>query len=224
MPNWATNDVEVYGDKETLEKILADAKQGTHKIYNYGSWNSSKGEYEKWTEHPNVFSFQALVPMPDGLASGKTYKAGDDHSEKDNSFAHAIAGDLNYQYDNAYDWHLAHWGTKWDIDQESLTLNAIEPFGDEFRFTLGFSTAWSPACQFWTTLSEKYGVRVVNHYYEGGVNFIGTYEVDSGEILNDTCVDISPEMYLKAGAVLDKDGEIDWDESDIDLSTLFPIV
>jgi hypothetical protein len=224
MPNWATNNVEVYGDKETLEKILADAKQGTFPRYDYSSWNKETGQYDKWTDHPVVFSFQALVPMPDGLASGKTYKAGQDHSDKDNEFAHAMRGDLDYPYTNAYDWHLAHWGTKWDIDQDSLTLNAIQPHKNEFRFTLGFSTAWSPACQFWHTLSGKYGVRVVNHYYEEGINFIGTYEVSNGEILNDTCVDISPAMYRKAGAELDSKGDVDWENSDVDLSVLFPIV
>ena len=222
MPNWATNNVEVYGDRATLERILEDASKGNYENYDYSSWNKETGKYDKSTTHPNRFSFESLVPMAVELVgfNSKTYNT--DKSRE--SFTNAMAGNLDYDYDNWYDWRLAHWGTKWDLDQESLTLNPIELSGKEYRFTLGFSTAWSPACQFWTTLSEKYGVRVVNHYYEGGVNFIGTYEVDSGEILNDTCVDISPEMYRKAGAVLDKDGEIDWDESDIDLSTLFPIV
>jgi hypothetical protein len=217
MPNWATNDVEVYGDEKTLKKILADAKEGTYK--NYFDWNREKAEYESFTTHKNLFSFQSLVPMPD-LPSGKTIKAG----EKDEGFAHAMRGDLDYPYDNAYDWHLAHWGTKWDLDQESITINEIEKSGEEFRFTLGFSTAWSPACQFWATLSAKYGVRVVNHYYEEGMDFIGTFEVDNGEVLNDTCVEISKAMWKKAGAVFRKNGEMIWGEGEIDLSVNFPVV
>lgn len=222
MPNWATNDVEVYGDEKTLKKILADAKKGTYK--NYFDWNSEKVEYESFTTHANLFSFQSLVPMPEGLASAKTYKAGQDHSDSDKSFAHAMRGDLDYPYDNAYDWHLAHWGTKWDLDQESITINEIQKYGEEFRFTLGFSTAWSPACQFWATLSKKYGVRVVNHYYEEGCDFIGTFEVDNGEVLNDTCVEISKAMWKKAGAVFRKNGEMIWGEGEIDLSVNFPVV
>lgn len=215
MPNWATNDVDVYGDKETLDKIVADAKQGTYK--NYYNWNKDKGEYESFTEHQNLFSFQSLVPMPEGLASAKRIKESDNRE-----FAAAMRGDLDYQYTNAYDWHLAHWGTKWDLDQESITIRPVRKSGDEFVLSLGFATAWSPACQFWHTLSEKYGVRVVNNYYEEGMNFIGTFEVDKGEILNDTCVDISKKMWKKAGATFDKDGEIDFD-NDIDLSLNFPI-
>ncbi len=219
MPNWATNDVEVYGDKETLELILATAKEGTYK--NYYNWNKEKLAYDSFTEHPNLFSFQSLVPMPDVMLEPKTGGT----PESNESFAHAIKGDLDYPYDNAYDWHLAHWGTKWDLDQESLFVGEIEPSGDEFVFKVGFSTAWSPACQFWHTLSEKYGVRVVNHYYEEGMNFIGTFEVDKGDILNDSCVEITSEMYVKAGGVLDKDGNLDWDKTDgYDLSVVFPIV
>ena len=216
MPNWATNDVEVYGDKATLEKILADAKEGTFK--RYYDWNREKVQYDSFTEHPNLFSFDSLVPTPDFMPSSKTIKEGDSGT------AHAIAGDLDYEYDNAYDWHIAHWGTKWDLDQDSITLNEIEKFGDEFRFTLGFATAWSPACQFWATLSAKYGVRVVNHYYEEGCDFIGTFEVDNGEVLNDTCLEISDEMWKKAGAVFNKKGEMLWGEGEIDLSVNFPIV
>lgn len=222
MPNWATNDVEVYGDKETLEKILADAKQGTWKRYLFESWNKETGQYDKWVEHDNLFSFQSLVPMPENLETGYVVES---NSEINNEqFNASMRGDLDFPYDNAYHWHLAHWGTKWDLDQESLTLVPIHPHNNEFRFAVGFSTAWSPACQFWNTLSAKYGVRVVNNYYEEGVGFIGTYEVSNGDILNDTCLNISPAMYRKAGAKLSKSGEVDWENSDVNLSVLFPIV
>jgi hypothetical protein len=220
MPNWATNNVEVYGNKETLEKILSDGRQGTHKTYS--NWNREKGEYDSFTEHPNTFSFQSLVPAPD-LVFSKVYKAGEDNKDHAESFANAMAGNLTYAYDNLYDWHLAHWGTKWDIGQDEVYLGEVEQSGDEFVFKIGFNTAWSPACQFWNTLSEKYGVRVVNNYYEEGMDFIGTFEVDKGEILNDSCVSISNEMWKIAGAEFDENGEVLWGEGEVDLSLNFPI-
>lgn len=224
MPNWATNDVEVFGTKDALEKLMADATKGTFQRFDYSSWNKETKEYEKFEVLPNRFSFDAVVPTPANLKSGKTFVAGGDNSEANESFANAIKGDLDYDYDNAYDWHLAHWGTKWDIDQDTLGVTEITQGSDgTYHFGLGFNTAWSPACQFWTTVSEKYGVRVVNHYYEEGMNFIGTFEVDCGEVLNDACLNISKKMYEIAGAVFDEEGEVDFSESDIDLSVLFPI-
>ena len=221
MPNWATNSVEVYGNKETLEKILSDGRQGTHKTYS--DWNKETREYDSFTEHPNTFSFQSLVPAPSDIPFSKVYKAGEDNKDHAKSFANAMAGNLDFPYDNLYDWHLAHWGTKWDVGQDEVYLGEVEQSGDEFVFKLGFNTAWSPACQFWNTLSEKYGVRVVNNYYEEGMDFIGTFEVDKGEILNDSCVAISKQMWKKAGAVFRKNGEMIWGETETDLSVNFPI-
>lgn len=214
MPNWATNDVEVYGNKDTLEKLLADAKEGTFK--RYFDWNRDKGEYDSFTEHENLFSFDSLVPTPK-FAGNKQREANGEQ------LANALNGNLDFEYDNPYDWHLAHWGTKWDLDQDSLTLNAISEKDGHHYFTIGFITAWSPACQFWQTISEKYGVYVINNYYEEGMNYIGTYEVSNGVEVNNTCVEISKEMWKKAGATFDKKGEIEWGEGEIILSNNFPI-
>jgi hypothetical protein len=63
----------------------------------------------------------------------------------------------------------------------------------------------------------------VNNYYEEGMDFIGTFEVDKGEILNDSCVSISKEMWKIAGAEFDEKGEVLWGESETDLSLNFPI-
>ena len=40
---------------------------------------------------------------------------------------------------------------------------------------------------------------------------------------NDNSQDLTTEMYVKAGAVLDKDGEVDWDNSDVNLFSVFPL-
>jgi hypothetical protein len=152
------------------------------------------------------------------MASSKNSETGSSEQT-----AHSLNGDLDYPYTNAYDWHLAHWGTKWDIDQDSLTLNPISEKNGHHYFSLGFSTAWSPACQFWNYVSEKYGVYVINNYYEEGMNYIGTYEVNNGVVVNDTCVEITKEMWKKAGAEFDKDGNVDFGVAEIHLSENFPI-
>lgn len=118
---------------------------------------------------------------------------------------------------NWYDWSISNWGTKWDLSentQHTIDSNAI---------SISFDTAWSPNCEFWATFSEKYPTLTIEHrYYEDGMSFIGEAYYEAGNT-DDYCQDLTPEMYVKAGAVLDEDGEVDWDNSDIDLFTLFPL-
>jgi hypothetical protein len=118
---------------------------------------------------------------------------------------------------NWYDWSISNWGTKWDLgDETQMTLEA-EKIG------LGFDTAWSPNCDFWTAFSEKYpSLRISHKYYEEGMCFIGEAFYEGGAFF-DNCQDLTTEMYVKAGAVLDEEGYVDWDQSDINIFDIFPL-
>jgi len=118
---------------------------------------------------------------------------------------------------NWYDWCLANWGTKWDLGEEaSLQI-------EDRRIGLGFDTAWSPNCDFWTAFSEKYPKAQISHrYYEEGMSFIGEAFYEDGGF-DDNCQDITDELLQKCGAVLDEDGYIDWDKSDVCLFDAFPL-
>jgi hypothetical protein len=94
---------------------------------------------------------------------------------------------------------------------------------EEKSIGLGFSTAWSPNCEFWTSFSEKYPTLEIYHrYYEEGMNFIGESSYKDG-LFEDNCQDITDSIWERAGAVLDDNGEIDWDRSDINLFSVFPL-
>jgi hypothetical protein len=118
---------------------------------------------------------------------------------------------------NWYNWANSNWGTKWDLDEDAIYIV------EDGVIKLGFNTAWSPNCAFWVAFSEKYPtLRTYHKYYEEGMGFIGQafYEDDR---FDDNCQDITPEIWEKCGAVLDENGDVDWDKSDVDLLEAFPL-
>jgi hypothetical protein len=118
---------------------------------------------------------------------------------------------------NWYDWNVSNWGTKWELGEDvSVSIS-------ERSIGLGFDTAWSPNCSFWVAFSEKYPTVQIEHkYYEEGMSFIGEAFYEDGNF-EDNCQDITDEMLVKAGGVLDENGDIDWDRSDINLFDVFPL-
>jgi hypothetical protein len=190
MPNWCDNTVEVVGDKEVLETILAKAKDDNQ-----------------------AFSFQQLVPQPEELNDTKHF--GSKTSDPDGvEFQNALLGNREFAYTDWYNWRLGNWGTKWDLDFDTTQISKIVPTtdGKQFKFEIGYSTAWSPALTFWQTLSEQYPIRVKNLYAEEGVGFLGRAFIQNGEV-DDECVDITPEVYKSLGVPLDEDECVDWENA-----------
>lgn len=82
-----------------------------------------------------------------------------------------------------YDWHIANWGTKWDIcdaDASSFLeeIKELEALADDEETTIGFSyaTAWSPPEAFLCAASKKYPDVRLNCTYE---EESGAYYVDT---------------------------------------------
>ena len=175
MPNWCTNEVEITGDKETIQQIVEIVK------------NKDAGA--------GIFQMNDFVPMPKEL-EGTT-------SPQDKP--------------NWYDWRVSNWGTKWELDEETQMEIEEESIG------LGFNTAWSPNCEFWVAFSKKYPtLRTYHKYYEEGMGFIGQAFYEN-ERFDDNCQDITNDIWERAGAVLYDNGEVDWDNSDINLFSVFPL-
>ena len=188
MPNWCDNTVEVVGDKEVLETILAKAK-----------------------DENQAFSFQQLVPQPEFLNETKHFGK---KSDKENAeWMNALAGNRKYAYTDWYNWRLGNWGTKWDLDFDTTQVSKIVPTtdGKQSKFEIGYSTAWSPALAFWQNLSEQYPIKVKNLYAEEGVGYFGRAFIENGEI-DDECIDITPEIYKSLGVPLDDEGYVDWSD------------
>lgn len=79
-------------------------------------------------------------------------------------------------YDNWYDWRVANWGTKWDID----TTQGLEftDNGDGTAQISGwFETAWAPPIEAYNTFIEDMdGCSLIADYHEPGMDFAGIYD------------------------------------------------
>jgi hypothetical protein len=79
--------------------------------------------------------------------------------------------------DDWYSWCCENWGTKWDVANGFVGLEAPK------ELELGFDTAWSPPIAFYKKM-EDLGFTVFASYREDGMGYIGEYA--NGE---DECYD-----------------------------------
>ena len=70
-------------------------------------------------------------------------------------------------FNNWYDWQVAHWGTKWDVDPISEEFDGV-------TMSLSFDSAWSPPIEIYEYLVEQ-GFDVSANYYEPGMCFAGEW-------------------------------------------------
>lgn len=94
----------------------------------------------------------ALVPQPESIASGCERLI-----DKDTS-------------DNWYDWRIANWGTKWDIELENIIVSS-----DGKTLTANFASAWSPPIEAYEKLKEQ-GYKISAFYSEMMMGFAGRFE------------------------------------------------
>jgi len=112
----------------------------------------------------------AMVPMPDAL-KGTTSPSPDDGSQPE------VDG-----YTNWYDWSVANWGTKWDINNEGIEF---EDNGDGTAQIAGwFESAWAPPIEAYNTFIEDMdGCSLVADYHEPGMDFAGFYDNGDDEYM-----------------------------------------
>jgi len=84
----------------------------------------------------------------------------------------AKAMKLEFGADCWYDWRVANWGTKWDID---VYENSISRVNDE-TVTFGFDSAWAPPIPAYDAVLEKHkDISITAYYFEPGMDFAGEY-------------------------------------------------
>lgn len=201
MPNWCTNEVDITADLDNPQEFwnfLVKAGLSTDK---------DRAAAEESEEH-NLF--HKLVPMPEKLRNTTAT------IEPEGEFAEAMKGNREYDYTDWYTWSLANWGTKWDVNLAHVDLI-------ENTLSLSFDTAWSPANGVWEKVSEEFpSLDIRIRFLEEGMGFIGETKYKGGEEIQDTCLDISTEMYVAAGCTTNDEGKVDWDEDqDYNLFKLF---
>ena len=74
-----------------------------------------------------------------------------------------------YGYKDWYDWNVANWGTKWDVNLDSVGRE------DANTVRASFESAWSPPTTAYEKLMEL-GFEVTAYYYEPGMCFVGKWE------------------------------------------------
>jgi len=112
----------------------------------------------------------AMVPMPKELRD--TTKGTGDELQTE-------------QYDgftNWYDWSVARWGTKWDVDMEGIEYTDNE---DGTATISGyFDSAWAPPVEAYNTFLEaNEDCSLTGSYYEMGCDFAGFYDNGDDEYL-----------------------------------------
>jgi len=113
---------------------------------------------------------QALTPMP---------------AELSDTVADGSSGD------NWYNWRVANWGTKWDLNPEGLEFT---DHGDGTASIAGYAdSAWAPpieAFQAYSNVNPE--VEMELKYFEPGMCFLGVWDSAGGDAYWDDCG--SPEI------------------------------
>lgn len=110
----------------------------------------------------NGFSFEKILPTPTDLLEG----------------------------DGWYDWRVANWGTKWDLDEREQQEVKEQLLDEHSKYKAVFMTAWSPPCQAIAALSKQFpNDRFTLHYLEFGMGFAGTAHIHNGISIEDDMED-----------------------------------
>lgn len=141
MPNWCSNGVTVSHPDPFKIKALEDAmKEG--KFLNFA------------------------IPVPEDLQITAGYLGdGDKQTELERKTAENVE---KYGYGNWYDFCVARWGTKWEVDCEVDRI-------DDNTVSASFESAWAPPIGVYEEL-EDLGFKVTAFYYEPGMGFVGKWE------------------------------------------------
>jgi hypothetical protein len=88
--------------------------------------------------------------------------------------------------------NLRVYGSKWQKSAEDF-IEAVEDDGE--CITMGFQSAWSPVVGFTQLLSSQYRLHIEHTFDETGDWYAGKLVVDSGEILEEFCLDYYAGTY-----------------------------
>ena len=102
---------------------------------------------------------QEFIPCPKELTETVAQFGTNDHEK---------ANREKYGYGSWYDFNVANWGTKWDVNSDNVEIV------DANTVTAGFDSAWAPPIAAYEKLMEQ-GFEVEAFYYEPGMQFVGKW-------------------------------------------------
>ena len=190
MPNWCENTLLIRGLPEDIIKFATDNQDG-----------------------PRITS----VPIPEGLVKGtKDPKTG---TIIPLSFAQtAPVPDGYYDDGRWHDWCAEHWGTKWDLDEETRVRSNQGELAFSFEtkwLTYEFLTAWAPPAAWLATVAQKYPhLSVALKYKEEAMDFAGVVFCQGGTVQIDAELEVGEydkdfaELLAEDGFSLDEEEKV----------------
>lgn len=160
MPNWVFNTLTIEGEKEMLNKLVAQMQ-------------SKDNVYIQTREYDVEFSFHNIISPPADKVEEYFTTAGFANGER--------LGNTEF---NWYNWNLTNWNTKWDaIDSyiEDCTDNQI---------LWRFDTAWSPVPNLMLRLAEQYPTLSFVYEYEEEQGWGGEVVYKNGSVYHESSYDI----------------------------------
>ena len=179
MPNWTYNEITIKGNKETLNKIMNDAKLEDGKL-TFTSWLEYPQTYLDYdtTNYPNGDNMRVGEVFSPGLQGAK--HAGEVITEElIEEYKEATKYQLeNYGVVGWYDFNRVYFGCKWNSEINSFWAN-------EEELVLTCDTPWTAPDAFLHKMSERYPEVVFSNHaiYEDG--YWGDTDYEAGEITYD---------------------------------------
>lgn len=182
MPNWCMNSLKVTGEKKERKRFEQGIKDKNKK-----------------------FSFNKVIPYPKKFAKldekareiedkreafiVKLQKKGEpENIAREKAWAKYPHVKDGYNQ-GGYDWCVANWGTKWDVDEVSKKTT---PLYTQYSFV----TAWSPPLAGILTISKKYPrLTFCLDYEEPGMCFFGTFICKNGMIIEEIEQEMTPKTH-----------------------------
>lgn len=146
MPNWCSNSVTIsHSDPVRITELAQAMREG------------------RFLKH--------VLPVPQQLIDTVAGSVGgpEDYEQRLLEFRQQLNREF-FGYSNWYDFQVANWGTKWDVDCDG----GVEVSEDGKTVTASFDSAWSPPIGIYNELvGQDYGVAA--YYYEPGMCFVGKW-------------------------------------------------
>jgi len=173
MPNWCWNSLHIEGTKEDVSKFV-EAVEGEKTALDLNKILQSPKEL-------NNIGIQGVInggPREYRTVDGKEVFLTKEELE-----------DLTKKFGATswYDWALTNWGTKWNIDDASVTVF-------EKGASFNFESAWSPPIAAIDKAAELYPeLEFSMEFEEDGECFRGTATWSKGEQTSYNCENYEPE-------------------------------
>lgn len=178
MPNYCSNHLIIYGDKNHLAKFILD-----HNINTLDQDN----EYDFLKDIKDYIPlYQRREERMKELYPEKTYTLRDEELstsiETTPDFSVLLPTPKEEEW---YEWQIEKWGTKWNSSDASVYFE-WEPIDFGKTMNINFSTAWSPPREWLQTAAKYYpDLQFEMEYYEPGCDFWGKIQYANGEIITE---------------------------------------